>query len=219
MMDAIMVGMHGNAGHRAAPEWATRSAARDGARLEPVFVVERPCGDGSDEPSRLLGRAAKSLLPAEQETALRIADRALVRAGALTGSWSSKESRPRVHVSTRFLYGHVGVTLASVSGGADLLVVGARSDQRRGFSGSLPLRVAAAAAAPEIDPAIDVRTDIVEVSQSRGLVAAAEGQRMLVVGTRNRRSAQRITLGSVSHDVLLNVREPVLVSRAHCEFA
>ncbi|MCI0158992.1 universal stress protein [Leifsonia shinshuensis] len=76
---------------------------------------------------------------------------------------------------------------------------------------------AAADAARASHPAIDVRAEVVEASPSRGLVAAAEGHRMLVVGTHNRRSAKRIMLGSVSHDVLLNVRVPVVVAREHRE--
>ncbi len=76
---------------------------------------------------------------------------------------------------------------------------------------------AAADAAREFHPALDVRAEIVEASPSRGLVAAAEGHRMLVVGTHNRHSAKRVMLGSVSHDVLLNVRVPVVVAREHRE--
>ncbi len=76
---------------------------------------------------------------------------------------------------------------------------------------------AAADAAHASHPAIDTRAEVVEASPSRGLVAAAEGHRMLVVGTHNRQSAKRIMLGSVSHDVLLNVRVPVVVAREHRE--
>lgn len=75
----------------------------------------------------------------------------------------------------------------------------------------------AAEAARELQPSIDVRAEVVEAAPSRGLVEAAEGHRMLVVGTHNRHSAKRVMLGSVSHDVLFNVRVPVVIARAHRE--
>lgn len=300
MTDTIMVGVDAEAGHRAALEWATRRAVRDGARLELVFVIERSWGDTPDEPGSLLVLAAKSLLSAEQEAALRIAEAASTRVPALTGPEPAPARRALIDVGTRYLYGHVGPELAWASRDADLLVVGARSglDHDRGFAGSLALRVAATAAcsvavvpygwrdagtgvvvgvdgqvssdaavalaaaeaaaldeplrivcvgysanplltglvpevslgdhrrrivdsaadaAHEFHPDLDVRAEVVEASPSRGLVAAAEGHRMLVVGTHNRRSAKRLMLGSVSHDVLLNVRVPVVVAREHRE--
>lgn len=75
----------------------------------------------------------------------------------------------------------------------------------------------AADAARAFRPGVEVRAQVIEDAPSRGLVAAAEGHRMLVVGTHNRQSAKRIMLGSVSHDVLLNVRVPVVVAREHRE--
>lgn len=300
MTDTIMVGVDGKPEHRAALTWATERAVRDGARLELVFVIERSWGDASDQPGDLLVLAAKSLLDATRESALRIAERAPERSRALSGSQAHAAPRPSLNVSTRYLYGHVGTELAWASRDADLLVVGARSsaDRERAFAGSLATRVAATAAcsvavvphgwdrsgigvvvgvdgqlssepavslaaeeaaaldeplrivcvgyeanpllaglvperslgdrrqrivdaaaeaARELRPTIDVRADVVEASPSRGLVAAAEGRRMLVVGTHNRRSAKRIMLGSVSHDVLFNVRVPVVIARAHRE--
>lgn len=300
MTDTITVGVDGKAEHRAALEWATRRALRDGARLDLVFVIERSWGDGPDEPGSLLVLAAKSLLESERETALRIAEAASTRVLALTGPEPSPGRRAELVVETRFLYGHVSSELAWASRDADLLVLGARSgtDREHGFAGSLPVRVAAtaacsvavipygwnqlgfgvvvgvdgqpssdaavalaaaeavalgeplrivcvgytanpllaglvpevslgdhrqrivetaAAAARESHPSIDVRAEVVEAAPSRGLVASAEGHRMLVVGTHNRRSAKRIMLGSVSHDVLLNVRVPVVVAREHRE--
>lgn len=73
----------------------------------------------------------------------------------------------------------------------------------------------AAASARELHPGLDVRADVVEAAPSRGLVSAARGSRLLVVGTHNRRGAKRLMLGSVSHDVLLNVRVPVVGAREH----
>lgn len=75
----------------------------------------------------------------------------------------------------------------------------------------------AAARARELQPRVEVRADAVEAPPARGLVEAAEGSRMLVVGTRDRHGAKRIMLGSVGHDVLLNVRVPVVIARAHHE--
>ncbi|CAM5380644.1 universal stress protein [Leifsonia shinshuensis] len=75
----------------------------------------------------------------------------------------------------------------------------------------------AAGRARELQPRVEVRADAVEAPPARGLVEAAEGSRMLVVGTRDRHGAKRIMLGSVGHDVLLNVRVPVVIARAHHE--
>src|SRR6185437_3132136 len=147
MAGTIMVGVDGRAEHRAALEWATRRAVRDGARLEIVFVLERSWGDGSDGPDDLLVVAAKSVLATEREAALRIAEAASARVPALTGPEPAPGRRPVLEVGTRYLYGHIGAELESASRDADLLVVGARSraERDRGFAGSLHVRVAAAA--------------------------------------------------------------------------
>ncbi|MEY9952504.1 universal stress protein [Leifsonia sp. EB34] len=71
--------------------------------------------------------------------------------------------------------------------------------------------------ARELRPDVDVRADAIEAPPARGLVEAADGHRMLVVGTRDRHGAKRVMLGSVGHDVLLNVRVPVVIVRAHRE--
>lgn len=80
-------------------------------------------------------------------------------------------------------------------------------------------RIVAAAAerARELHPEIRVSADVIEAAPARGLVEAAEGRRMLVVGTRDRHGAKRVMLGSVGHDVLLNVRVPVVIARARRE--
>lgn len=300
MADTIMVGVDGKAEHRAALRWATERAVRDGAALELVYVIERSWADAADEPGDLLVLAAKSLLDAARESALRIAERSPARARAMSALQAHPAPRTALRVSTRYLYGHAGTELAWASRDAGLLVVGARSgaDREHAFAGSLAIRVAATAAcavavvphgweqsgvgvvvgvdgqpssaaavalaadeaaaldeplrivcagysanpllaglvperslgdhrqriveaaadaAREFHPSIDVRVEVVEAAPSRGLVAAAEGHRMLVVGTHNRRSAKRIMLGSVSHDVLFNVRVPVVIARAHRE--
>ncbi|MEY9851785.1 nucleotide-binding universal stress UspA family protein [Leifsonia sp. EB41] len=76
---------------------------------------------------------------------------------------------------------------------------------------------AAAESARERRPGIDVRADVIEAAPARGLVEAAEGSRMLIVGTRDRHGAKRVMLGSVGHDVLLNVRVPVVIARTRHE--
>ena len=76
---------------------------------------------------------------------------------------------------------------------------------------------AAAESARERRPGIDVRADVIEAAPARGLVEAAEGSRMLIVGTRDRHGAKRVMLGSVGHDVLLNVRVPVVIARTRRE--
>ena len=300
MSETIMVGVDGRAEHRAALEWATRRAVRDGSRLELVFVLEHSWGDDADGPGDLLVMAAKSLLATEREAALRIAEAASTRVPALTGPEPAPVRRAGLEVGTRYLYGHVGAELASASHDADLLVLGARSrsERDRGFAGSLHLRVASMAAcsvavvphgwdgsgsgvvagadgkrpaevavvfaadeaaalgeplrivcvgytanpllagfvpdvslddrrrrildeaarrARERQPQVEVHADAIEAAPARGLVEAAEGRRMLIVGTRDRHGAKRIMLGSVGHDVLLNVRVPVVIARAHRE--
>ncbi|WP_313545117.1 universal stress protein [Leifsonia aquatica] len=71
----------------------------------------------------------------------------------------------------------------------------------------------AAERARERHPSLDVRTRVIEAAPSRGLVEAAAGSALLVVGTHNRHAGGRFLLGSVSHDVLLNLRLPVVVAR------
>jgi nucleotide-binding universal stress UspA family protein len=72
---------------------------------------------------------------------------------------------------------------------------------------------AAAELARGLHEHLDVDTEVLEASPSHGLVEAADGSRMLVVGTHDRHGVQRLMLGSVAHDVLLNVRVPVAVAR------
>jgi nucleotide-binding universal stress UspA family protein len=73
---------------------------------------------------------------------------------------------------------------------------------------------AAARRARELHPDLVVQADAIEAPPARGLVDAAEGRRMLIMGTRDRHGAKRVMLGSVGHDVLLNVRVPVVLARA-----
>lgn len=67
--------------------------------------------------------------------------------------------------------------------------------------------------ARERHPSLDIRTRVIEAAPARGLVEAAAGSALLVVGTHNRRTGARLLLGSVSHDVLLNLALPVLIVR------
>ena len=71
----------------------------------------------------------------------------------------------------------------------------------------------AARFARERHPGLVVRSSIVEGPRSRALAAAAGGARMLVVGTHERHGVNRLMLGSVTHDLLLNVRIPTVVAR------
>lgn len=283
MTNTIMVGVDGRPTHRGALDWAATRAARDGSRLELVYVIERSWGDDSEEPGQLLALAAESLLTAEREEAERVV--------------AASAERSTVDIATRYVYGKAGSELASASRDADLLVVGSRSriEGERSFSGSLAVRVAATALCPvaviphdrdrggsgvvagvdgepsselavafaadeadalaetltivcagytanpllaglvpeislgdrrqrivedaarlarELHPDLDVRTIVAETAPARGLVDAAEGSSLLVVGTHNRRGVKRLMLGSVSHDVLLNVRSPVVIARS-----
>lgn len=62
-------------------------------------------------------------------------------------------------------------------------------------------------------PGLTVFAETIETSPARGIVAEAEGSRLLVIGTHDRRGLQRVMLGSVGHDVLLNALTPVAVVR------
>jgi nucleotide-binding universal stress UspA family protein len=300
MSYTIMVAVDGEPDHRAALDWAAARAARDGARLELVHVIERAWGDNTEEPSRLLVLAVTSLLDAEKQIALHHAREVLERRPVAAGAAAtSAPEGADIEVSTRYCYGHIGPELAAVSRDADLLVIGtpAEADRRRAFAGSLAVRVAAVAECPvaavphgwvetgsgvvvgvdgelqtesavefaaaeaeklgepltvacagyvanpllaglvpeislgdrrervaaeaaalakERHPGVTVFTDVLDTAPSRGLVAEADGARMLVIGTHDRHGMQRLMLGSVGHDILLNVRTPVVVvRRAH----
>ncbi|MGO4535905.1 universal stress protein [Leifsonia sp. 2MCAF36] len=293
----IVVGVEGDPDRRAALFWAADRAARDGAELVLVYVIEQAWSDGLDEPDRLLVLEAEALLAAEREIAQRHAEeRARARqTQPSSGSVTAVHPRP-IKVATRYAYGHPGTELAAESQDADLLVVGTRSalEQGHDFTGSLAIRVAATAQCPvaviphgwaddgsgvvvgvdgelpseegvafavdeaaawnepltvvcagytanpllaglvpestlgdrrqrivgeaaaearELHPEVEVRSRVVEAPTSQGLVDAAEGSRLLVVGTHNRHGVKRLMLGSTSHDVLLNVRTPVVVVR------
>jgi nucleotide-binding universal stress UspA family protein len=62
-------------------------------------------------------------------------------------------------------------------------------------------------------PGLVVRTRVVEAAAPAGLLAEAEGARMLVLGTHDRRGVKRVMLGSVGHEVLLRAGLPVAVVR------
>lgn len=70
---------------------------------------------------------------------------------------------------------------------------------------------AAVRTALERRPSLDVRAAVIAAEPARALVEAASEARMLVVGAHNGHGPKRFGLGSVSHDVLLNVSVPVAV--------
>lgn len=297
MTDTIMVAVDGEPDHRAALDWAAARAARDGARLQLVHVIERAWSDRGPRPTRLLELASRALLDAEEGIAVRRARDVLdARAAAAAASGAVRTIAPDIEVAARTLFGHVGHELAAASEDADLLVLGTPSDaeRRRSFASSIAVRVAAAAACsvvavphgwddrgdgvvvgvdgergsepavefgadeavalgepltivcagyvanpllagmvPEVSlgdrrerivedaaqraraehPGLTVLAETVETSPARGVVAEAEGARLLVLGSHDRRGVQRVMLGSVGHDVLLNARTPVAVVR------
>ena len=292
----IMVAVDGEPEHRAALDWASGRAARDGARLELVHVIERSWNESGEQPGRLLEQAAKSLLSAEARIAAHHARTVAERAASAAARSGVQTVVPDVDITTRVVFGHVGHELASVSGGADLLVMGTPSEaeRRHAFASSVAVRVAAVAectvvavphdwedsgrgvvvgadgermtetavdfaadeaavlgepltvvcagyianpllagfvpemslgdrrervsedaaqSARALHPELTVFADTVETSPARGIVAEADGSRLLVIGTHDRRGVQRMMLGSVGHDVLLNARTPVAVVR------
>lgn len=297
MTDTIMVAVDGEPDHRAALEWAAERAARDGARLELVHVIERSWSDSGPRPTRLLELASKTLLEAEEGIAVHHARTARDRRTQASDSASVRTVAPDIEVTTRTLFGHVGHELVAASAEADLLVIGTPSDaeRRHTFASSIAARVAAVAGCtvvavphgwedggegivvgvdgePGAEPAVEFATDeaaalgepltivcagyianpllaglvpevslgdrreriaedtaervraehpgltvfaeTIETSPARGMVAEAEGSRLLVIGTHDRRGVQRVMLGSVGHDVLLNALTPVAVVRS-----
>ncbi len=72
---------------------------------------------------------------------------------------------------------------------------------------------AAAAAVRDLQPAPQVSTREIEAAPAAALIRAARGSRLLVVGGRRRHATERALMGSVAHDVLLNLETPVAVAR------
>jgi nucleotide-binding universal stress UspA family protein len=64
-----------------------------------------------------------------------------------------------------------------------------------------------------MEPAPAVSTGEIEAAPAAALIRAARGSRLLVVGSRTRGAAERALMGSVAHDVLLNLETPVAVAR------
>ncbi|WP_431218965.1 universal stress protein [Leifsonia xyli] len=96
MTYTILVAVDGEAGHRAALDWAAARAARDGARLRLVHVVERAWGDAHDKPGSLLELAAGTLLDEEKQVAVqRIREAAARRVpvGSTAGEPSLRRGR------------------------------------------------------------------------------------------------------------------------------
>jgi nucleotide-binding universal stress UspA family protein len=63
-------------------------------------------------------------------------------------------------------------------------------------------------------PQLAVAKRVMEASPANGLVTASRGRRLLVIGSRGRHGAQQVLLGSVGHDVILNLQSPVAVVRS-----
>ncbi|HEY2557787.1 MAG TPA: universal stress protein [Diaminobutyricibacter sp.] len=74
---------------------------------------------------------------------------------------------------------------------------------------------AAAAAVQGMQPAPTVLTREIEAAPAAALIRASRGSRLLVVGNRQRNTAERTLMGSVAHDVLLNLETPVAIARRH----
>ncbi|WP_271177193.1 universal stress protein [Leifsonia poae] len=72
---------------------------------------------------------------------------------------------------------------------------------------------AAAESVRQSYPGLRVDKRIIEASPPVALINASVGRRLLVVGSRGRHGAKRVLLGSVGHDVLLNLSCPVAVVR------
>ncbi len=66
-----------------------------------------------------------------------------------------------------------------------------------------------------LQPAPSVSTREIEAAPAAALIRSARGSRLLVVGSRPRGAAERALMGSVAHDVLLNLETPVAVARRH----
>ncbi len=73
----------------------------------------------------------------------------------------------------------------------------------------------AAARVHAMQPAPSVSTREIEAAPAMALVRAARGSRLLVVGNRPRGATERALMGSVAHDVLLNLETPVAIARQH----
>jgi nucleotide-binding universal stress UspA family protein len=73
----------------------------------------------------------------------------------------------------------------------------------------------ASARVRELKPAPAVSTREIEAAPAAALIRAARGSRLLVVGSRSRGAAERALMGSVAHDVLLNLETPIAVVRRH----
>ncbi len=71
----------------------------------------------------------------------------------------------------------------------------------------------AAQTARDAQPAVPIDSRTIEAPPDRALVEAAEGARLLVVGSRDLHGAKRLLLGSVGHDVLIEAHLPVAIVR------
>lgn len=298
MSEKIVVAVDRDSAHRSTIDWAVKRAARTGAQIELMLVIQRTWGDRDPAPDRLLAAAAEAELDTVSAYAKRHAltvSKKATRSPALAGRTAGVAIE--IDISSRWAYGQVAEELDSASRDANLLVVGVHRmrDADRHFTGSLGLRVASTAACPVVlvphdwiddargvvvgvdgglpaeaalmfaadeaaaldepltivssgfsanpllaglvpqislgdrresivdsaaevardaHPQLDIEKRVVESSPPAGLVAASSGHRLLVIGSRGRHGAQRVLLGSVGHDVVLNLRTPVAIVRS-----
>jgi nucleotide-binding universal stress UspA family protein len=142
MADTILVAVDGRPEHRAALDWAAARAARTGAALELIHVVERSLADSGEQSARMLTLAGRSLVAEEERYALRRA-----RAARHPEHASAALEQPEPPVRGRVVVGHAGRDVATAAAGATLLVVGTPAAVRtqRSVAGSIAARVAAAA--------------------------------------------------------------------------
>lgn len=62
-------------------------------------------------------------------------------------------------------------------------------------------------------PDLEIRREVVRGYPAWALIDAAASARLIVVGNRGRRGLPRVLLGSISHDVLVNITTPTVVVR------
>lgn len=149
MTYTILVAVDGDPDHRAAIDWAAARAARDGARLELIHVIDRSWGDSGEQPARLLELAGRTRLSAEGRVAAR-RTRAVLGLNRVpaTGGAEGEEEDPGIDIHGSLRFGHLAHELIAASEAVDMLVLGtpAEAERQRAFAGSVAVRVAGAAA-------------------------------------------------------------------------
>ncbi|MEP6482716.1 MAG: universal stress protein, partial [Rhodoglobus sp.] len=95
--------------------------------------------------------------------------------------------------------------------GEDLTIVNAGEDEVAGRLAARDLLAHAAAAAREIAPDLTIVSRVSGRRPAEALLDASRGANMLVIGASRRPTSE--LLGSVAHEVLLNINSPVLIAR------